>query len=126
MENPILVDSLSQAAGPNNQAQKSGTISSVTIYEPQKKGRRKLNKTIFDVDTAAALRTKTQTRPQTIEVKIEANNPQILNNTVQQKAADVIHPSVQLPWGSPEIPVMKPALNAENSVAQAQTEDVSH
>lgn len=117
-------DALSQAAGPSNQVQQSGTSSPATMPEPQRKGRRKLNKAIFDVDTMAALRSKTQMGHQTLQV----NDPPPPNVTTQQKATGMIHPSIRLPEGPPDSPLMDRAPNAENLTGEHlefQTKDVS-
>lgn len=89
------MDASSQASGPSNQIQQYGTAPPVTTPGPPRKGRRKLNRTIFEIDTAAALRTNTQVVPQIVE----ANGPPLPMVTVRQEAAGAVHPSDPLPEG---------------------------
>lgn len=71
--------------------------------DPPKKRRRKLNTTIFDVDTAAALRTKAQAEP---SIVVETKNPPRPEISVQQEATGTVIPRDPLVKGPPErIPV---------------------
>jgi hypothetical protein len=124
-ENTTHAGVLSQAAGPSHQAQQSRTTSPATIPEPPRKGRRKLNKAIFDVDTVAALRSKTQAGLQTIQV----NDPPAPKVTVQQEVTGVVHPPVRLREVPLEIPLTERAPNVENITGEhpeAQTKGVSY
>lgn len=87
-ENPIPADASPQVAGPGNQMQQPGFVPLVSNSEPPKKRRRKLNMTIFDIDTAAALRTKAQAEPSIVEAK----NPPCPEVVVQQEATGAVIP----------------------------------
>ena len=109
-EDLILVDASSQAAGPSNQGQQPRTVSPTTVPELRRKGRRKLNSAIFEVDTAAALRTKA----------VDVNNSEA---TTQHEATGAVHPPVRLTEGPTER-----APNVENLAEeqpQVKTKDVS-
>ena len=83
-----LANDSSQALGPNNQIHQRGTAPPVTNPEPSKKGRRKLNRAIFDIDTAAALRTNAQATPKTAEAK----SPPLHESAIRQGVENVNHP----------------------------------
>ena len=96
----------------------------MTNTEPSKKGRRKLNRTIFDIDTAAALRTNAQAAPQVVE----AGNPLLSEVTVIQETTGAVHPPDPLPDGPPESAPVEHALDVETLAEEqphAQIEDVS-
>jgi hypothetical protein len=116
------VDASSQIA--SNKAQQPRAVPPVTNPELPKKGRRKLNKAIFDVDTAAALRTKTQARPPMTETK----NPPLPEVTVQQEATGVVTPPDLPPKGPEEGTPAEHLLDVGNVVEeqlQVQSKDVS-
>jgi len=118
------VDAPSQASGLSNQIQQYGTVSPVTNPEPLKRGRRKLNKAIFDIDTAAALRTSTQAAPWIVEAR-GLSPPEV---TIRQEAAGSVHPSDPLPEGPPESALTERALDVGNSAEEqphTQSKDVS-
>ena len=92
--------------------------------EPPKKGRRKLNRAIFDIDTAAALRTNAQAVPQIVE----ARGPSFPEVTVRQVAAGAVHPSDPLLEGSPENDPVERAPDVGNLAekqSHPQSKDVS-
>ena len=123
-DSPIIVDASSQVAGSSNKAQQLRTVPPVTNPELQKKGRRKLNKAIFDVDAAAALRTNTQAKPPIAETK----NPPLPEVTVQQEAIGVVTPPDLPPKGPSEATPAEHLLDAGNVVEeqlQVQSKDVS-
>lgn len=123
-ENTLLSDAPSQAAGPSNQAQQPGTVLLATKPEPQKKGRRKLNSAIFEVDTAAALRTKSQAGNRVVE----PNNSPVPEVNVKHEATGAVHRPVSLSENPPDVAPMEHELNAGNSVEEephAQSKDVS-
>lgn len=107
---------------PSSEMQHSGTVPSVTNPEPLKKGRRKLNKAIFDVDTAAALRTKAQPGLSIIETK----GPLSSGVTVQE-ATGAVHPPDPLTEGHPKgAPVEhEPGVGNLAEEPQDQIKDVS-
>ena len=117
------MDAPPQPTGPNNQAQQSETVPPVTNPELPKKGRRKLNRAIFDIDAAAALRIKAQTGPPTIETK---NHP-LPGPTIQQ-ATDAAHLLDPLLKGPSEGTLVERTPDSENLAEeqpQAQSKDVS-
>lgn len=119
------MDASSQASGLSNQNQQYGTVSPATNPEPMKKGRRRLNKAIFDIDTAAALRTSTQAAPRIVETR-GLPSPEV---TIRQEATGAVHPSDPLPEGPPpESAPMEHAPDMGNLAEEqphAQSKDVS-
>ena len=118
------MDASSQASGPSNRIQQYGTVPPVTNPEPPKRGRRKLNRAIFDIDTAAALRINAQSAPQIVEAK----DPPFPEVTVRREVTGTIHPSDPLPEGPPEsVPVEhEPDVgNLAEERPHAQSKDVS-
>ena len=122
------VDSISasasaQATSLGNQMQPSGPILPVTNPRPLKKGKRKLNRAIFDVDTAAALRVKAQAEPPTVKT----NGPSLPEGTVQQEATGVapLHPLLKGP--SEGVPVERPLVvgNVTEEQQRTPSEEVS-
>ena len=96
------MDASSQATGPSNQTQQCGSVTSVTNREPSKKGRWKLNRAIFDVDTAAALRINAQA----ISQIAEAQNPPLPEVIAPQETTGTVHPPDSLLEGPLEgVPV---------------------
>jgi len=90
-----------------------------------KKGRRRLNKAIFDIDTAAALRTSTQATPRIVETR-GSPSPEV---AIKQEATGVVHPSDPIPEGPPpESAPMERALDVGNLAEEqphTQSKDVS-
>lgn len=119
------MDASSQASCPSNRTQQPyGTIPPVTNPEPSKKGRRKLNSAIFDIDTAAALRTNAQTAPKTVEVK---GSP-FSDVAIRQEATGTVHQTDSLPEGPPESASMERAPDVGNLAEEqlhAKIKDVS-
>ena len=104
--------------------QQSGTILQVTNPQPLKKGRRKLNRAIFDVDTAAALRIKAQAEPPTVRT----NSPPFTEGTVQQEATGVAIPPDPLLKGPSEgVPEERPLAtgNVAEKKLRTQSKEVS-
>lgn len=96
----------------------------MTNPEPSKKGRRKLNKAIFDIDTAAALRTNAQATPKIAE----ARSPPLPEGMIRRGVEDVNHPPDPFPKSSPESAPVEHASGAGNSTLEqqrAQSKDVS-
>jgi len=123
-DNPNPTEASSQAAVMSNHIYQSGNAPPATTPEPPKKGRRRLNRAIFEVDTAAALRTKAQAGPSIAE----ATNPLFPEVTVQQEATGTVHPPNPLPEGPPEGALVEHAPDVGSSTEdqpQAQSEDVS-
>lgn len=118
------MDASSQASGLSNQIQQCGTASPATNPEPTRKGRRRLNKAIFDIDTAAALRTSTKTAPQIVD----ARGPQSPQVTVIQEATGAVHSPDPSPEAPPMSAPMERALDVGNLAEEqphAQSKDVS-
>jgi len=104
--------------------QQSGTILPVTNPQPLKRGRRKLNRAIFDVDTAAALRTKAQAEPPTVGT----NSPPLPEGTAQQEATGVaISPDPLLKVPADGVPVVRPLVAGDVAEEQLryQSKEVS-
>jgi hypothetical protein len=104
-------------AGPSNQAQQSGIVPLATEPEPQRKGRRKLNRAIFDIDTAAALRTKVQPGHQMAEAK----NPPVSDVTDQGEGTSTVHPPARSPEESSRSYPTERFPNVGSSAEQPQT-----
>ena len=114
-DNSISAGTSALATNMSNQMRQSGTILPVTNPQTLKKGRRKLNRAIFDVDTAAALRIKAQAELPTVGT----NSPPLPEGTVQQEAAGVtIPPDPLLKGPSKGVPVERSLV--VGSVAEEQ------
>jgi len=103
-DNSIPTDAPAQTTGLIHQIQRSETLPPVTTPQPPKKGRRKLNRAIFDVDTAAALRIKAQVE----HPMVKTNDLQLPEVTVQQEAMEAILPDPLFKAPSDSAPVEHP------------------
>lgn len=120
----IPADASMQATVLSNQTQQPRPVSPVTNPEPPKKRRRKLNRAIFDVDTAAALKTKAQAEPSIVEAK----NPPYSEVTIQQEVTGEVMPPDPLVKGSPECnPVERSpdVVNAAGEQSHTPSKNVS-
>ena len=123
-DNSISAGASAQATSLSNQMQQSGTILPVTNLQPPKKGRRKLNRAIFDVDTAAALRIKVQAEPPTAGT----NSPSLPEGIVQQEAAGAAIPTDSPLKGSSEgVPEERPLIvgNVPEEQLRTKSKEVS-
>lgn len=110
-------------AGLNSQAQQPGLVPSVKAHE-LRKGRRKLNKAIFEVDTAAALRTNAQKNHE----KVGVNDRPVGDVTIYRNDIDTARFPVPMHQDFGEILSIENVPNVENRIEkQAQTRsNVSH
>lgn len=111
------------APAPVTHVQQSWTSPPVTNPQPPKKSRRKLNRAIFDVDTAAALRIKAQVEPPIVGTK----NPAVPEVTVKQIVGAVTLPDPLLKGPSEGSTVDHPPDmgNVAGEQLRTQSKDVS-